>query len=106
MSAFASWSADGRFLLMDVASVAGNEVWVVATRGDKKPYPFLTGPGAKRLAHFSPAGHWVAYESLESGRAEIYIRPFPGPGAMADLDGRRRAATMATRRKGAVLDCA
>ena len=49
--------------------------------GDRpKPYPFLNGSYTERLALFSPDGHWVAYESLESGRAEIYIRPFPGPG--------------------------
>ena len=29
---------------------------------------------------FSPDGRWVAYASNESGRYEIYIRPFPGPG--------------------------
>jgi Tol biopolymer transport system component len=29
---------------------------------------------------FSPDGHWIAYASDESGRSEIYVRPFPGPG--------------------------
>jgi serine/threonine-protein kinase len=29
---------------------------------------------------FSPDGHWIAYVSPESGRNEIYVRPFPGPG--------------------------
>ncbi|PYV20907.1 MAG: hypothetical protein DMG27_21925, partial [Acidobacteria bacterium] len=29
---------------------------------------------------FSPDGRWIAYQSDESGRGEIYVRPFPGPG--------------------------
>jgi Tol biopolymer transport system component len=29
---------------------------------------------------FSPDGKWVAYASDESGRAEVYVQPFPGPG--------------------------
>ncbi len=31
-------------------------------------------------AQFSPDGHWVAYTSNESGRLEVYVQPFPGPG--------------------------
>lgn len=31
-------------------------------------------------AMFSPDGKWIAYESDESGRAEVYVRAFPGPG--------------------------
>jgi|SRR5215831_12434942 len=31
-------------------------------------------------AQFSPDGHWVAYSSNESGRPEVYVQPFPGPG--------------------------
>ena len=29
---------------------------------------------------FSPDGRWIAYQSNESGRAEVFVRPFPGPG--------------------------
>jgi hypothetical protein len=31
-------------------------------------------------ARFSPDGRWVTYESNETGRLEIYVQPFPGPG--------------------------
>jgi eukaryotic-like serine/threonine-protein kinase len=34
----------------------------------------LTGP------HFSPDGRWLAYSTDESGRREVYVQPFPGPG--------------------------
>ena len=41
---------------------------------------------------FSPDGRWLAYASNESGRHEVYVRPFPGPGAkLADLERRRHA---------------
>jgi eukaryotic-like serine/threonine-protein kinase len=34
---------------------------------------------------FSPDGHWLAYQSDESGRNEIYVRPFPGPGGKSQI---------------------
>jgi hypothetical protein len=37
-------------------------------------------PFLERFAQFSPDGKWVAYMSTESGRSEVYLRPFPGPG--------------------------
>jgi eukaryotic-like serine/threonine-protein kinase len=40
-------------------------------------------PGSWRGLTFSPDGHWVAYTSDKSGRYEVYVRPFPGPGAPA-----------------------
>jgi Tol biopolymer transport system component len=48
--------------------------------GDRKPFPFLSTSFIEQLGVFSPDGKWVAYESNESGRFEIYVRPFPGPG--------------------------
>ena len=39
----------------------------------------------ERYAKFSPDGHWVSYESDESGRYEIYIAPFPGPGGKRQI---------------------
>ena len=42
---------------------------------------FLKTPFEERNGQFSPDGRWVAYESNESGRDEIYIRPFAGPAA-------------------------
>ena len=48
--------------------------------GDPKPWPFLQATFNEGSVAFSPDGHWVAYQSDESGRHEIYVRPFPGPG--------------------------
>jgi serine/threonine-protein kinase len=46
-----------------------------------KPEPFLTTAFNESVGVFSPDGRWVAYRSDESGTNEIYVRPFPGPGA-------------------------
>ena len=42
------------------------------------PTVFLNGPFAEREPIFSPDGRWLAYQSNESGRPEVYVRPFPG----------------------------
>jgi Tol biopolymer transport system component len=48
--------------------------------GDRKPFPFLSTPFNEQQGVFSPDARWVAYQSDESGRYEVYVRPFPGPG--------------------------
>ena len=45
-----------------------------------KPFPFLKTPFEERNGQFSADGKWIAYQSNESGRFEIYVQPFPGPG--------------------------
>ena len=44
------------------------------------PTVFLNSPYTEREPMFSPDGHWLAYSSNETGRNEVYVRPFPGPG--------------------------
>lgn len=56
------------------------EVDVLPLAGDRKPYPFAQSQFPQRSGHFSPDGQWVAYTSRESGRDEVYVAPFPGPG--------------------------
>ena len=76
-----SWSADGRSLLYTIISPkTGIDLWGLPLAGDPKPWSFLNSTFSERTGAFSPDGHWVAYQSDESGRVEIYVRPFPGPG--------------------------
>ncbi|HXD17652.1 MAG TPA: protein kinase [Vicinamibacterales bacterium] len=78
-----SWSADGRFILYyigNAGSATSNDIWVLPTAGDRKPQPFLESAFPEANARFSPDGRWVAYRSDESGRREVYVVPFPGPG--------------------------
>jgi hypothetical protein len=54
---------------------------VLPLEGDRKPWVFLKTNFGEKVGQFSPDGRWVAYESNESGRNEIYVRPFGAPAA-------------------------
>jgi Tol biopolymer transport system component len=78
-----SWSADGRFLLYNsIDTRTDSDLWVVPMVGDHTPSIFLKTPFSEAEGAFSPDGRWVAYQSNESGRPEIYVRPFVPPGAV------------------------
>jgi Tol biopolymer transport system component len=83
-----SWSDDGRFLMYHSADPqTENDIWVLPMEGDRKPWVFLKTNFSERHGMFSPDGRWVAYMSDESGRQEVYIRPFVEPAAReADRD--------------------
>ncbi len=75
-----SWSADGKLIVYD-ATGNSQDVWAVPVSGDKKPFPLLQSPATEVNPQVSPDGKWMAFQSNESGRNEIYVRPFPdGPG--------------------------
>jgi eukaryotic-like serine/threonine-protein kinase len=72
-----SWSRQGRFLLYEATNAKTQEdIWVLPLEGDRKPVPFLITEFREGDAHFSPDGNWVAYDSDESGRDEVYVRSF------------------------------
>ncbi|HYV30534.1 MAG TPA: protein kinase, partial [Candidatus Binatia bacterium] len=76
-----SWSPDGQVLAFsEVDPTTGYDIWVLRLEGDRKPQPFLHTPSNESAPTFSPDGRWLAYQSDESGREEIYVRPFPSPG--------------------------
>ena len=56
------------------------------SRGERKPRLFLKTNFTEITAHFSPDGRWVAYTSNETGRFEIYVRPFVAPTAPPATD--------------------
>jgi Tol biopolymer transport system component len=75
------WSPDDRFLLyINSDPKTGIDIWGLPLEGDRKPFPVVRTNFDEDLAQFSPDGKWIAYQSNESGRYEIYIQPFPGPG--------------------------
>lgn len=76
------WSPDGKFLLFNSNHPKTKfDVWVVPMTGDRKPVPFLQTEYSESNARFSPDMKWIAYQSDESGPSQIFVRPFPGPGA-------------------------
>jgi Tol biopolymer transport system component len=75
-----SWSPDGRLLAyFEVNPTTGWDIWVL-NLSDRKARPFLRTPFNESVPRFSPDGHWIAYISNESGRFELYVQPYPGPG--------------------------
>jgi len=64
----------------EVSSSTGSDIWVLPMEGDRKPKPFLQTRFSERTPKLSPDGRWMAYSSNESGRFEVYVQPFPGPG--------------------------
>jgi eukaryotic-like serine/threonine-protein kinase len=75
-----SWSPDGRLLLFQRGTSAdSNDLWVAAADGSDA-HPYVATPANEGLAQFAPDGRWVAYQSNESGRSEIFVQAFPGPG--------------------------
>ncbi len=77
-----SWSPDSRYLLYTSGTPqTGADLWVVPMVGAHTPSAFLKTPFDEEWGVFSPDGRWVAYQSNESGRYEIYVRPFHPPGA-------------------------
>jgi Tol biopolymer transport system component len=76
-----SWSPDGRFILYRTGvGQTGRESFILPLSGDHKPVRFLNTKFDEGYGQFSPDGRWVAYRSDESGRNEVYVAPFPGPG--------------------------
>jgi len=75
-----SWSPDGQTLAFE-ESVPGSGYDIGVFRlKDRKTQPFLQTRFNEIAPRFSPDGHSLAYASDESGRYEIYVQPYPGPG--------------------------
>ena len=78
-----SWSPDGRFLLF-YNPIAPTHVWVLpldGTAASRKPFTFEQSEFSQAVGRFSPDGRWIAYQSNESGKDEIYVRPFDAASA-------------------------
>ena len=74
------WSSDGRFLLFESRDATrDSDLWALPIDGGGKPFPVAETKFDEQQGQLSPAGGWVAYQSDESGRDEIYIQRFPGP---------------------------
>src|SRR4029077_4226449 len=78
-------SADGRLLLYTTNTGTSSEIWFLPLAGDRTPRVVVKSSSYAQGGQFSPDGQGVAYQSDESGRNEIYLQPFPGPGERIQL---------------------
>jgi eukaryotic-like serine/threonine-protein kinase len=78
------WSRNGEYILINALEQGANlwSIWVLPMNDDREAYQFLSTEFDEYTARFSPDNRWVVYVSDISGRQEIYVRPFPGPGAV------------------------
>jgi len=75
------FSRDGKYLAYFAFNAQNNfDILVLPLTGDRKPIPFVHSSFNETLPRFSPDGRWIAYVSDASGRREVYVQPFPGPG--------------------------
>jgi serine/threonine-protein kinase len=87
-----SFSPDGKRLAYSHRGTNGQlEIWTAPIEGGPenprpgKPEPFLRTPFSLTAPSFSPDGRWLAYQSNETGTNEVYVQPFPGPGAKSQI---------------------
>ena len=84
-----AWTPDGNSLVFSQGGPAATAIWVLprpaGTTGTAQNKPrHLVGPVAV-VPQLSPDGHWLAYQSSESGVFQVYAQPFPGPGGKSQI---------------------
>jgi len=90
---FLAASPDGKYVAyVTLDADTKLKIYTVALAGHRKPELFLQSRANESAPAFSPDGNWIAYESDQSGRGEIYITAFPGRGAnyQVSTDGGER----------------
>jgi serine/threonine-protein kinase len=83
-----SWHPNGKIMAFRQDNAdTGWDIMTLSIEGDEKsgwksgePKPFVNSASDERTPAFSPDGRWLAYVSNETGRYEVWVRPFPGPG--------------------------
>jgi serine/threonine protein kinase len=92
-----SWSSDGNTLaFVDYSPETGEDIALLDVR-TKRVTPFLNSRYSEWYPEFSPDGRWMAYTSDESGRQEVYVRPFPGPGMKQQVSSEGGSEPLWTR---------
>lgn len=79
-----SWSSDGRLVtFVESHPQSGSDLWLLSLNADRRPdavRPLVSTPFNDSAPMISPEGRWLAYQSNETGRYEIYVQPFPDGG--------------------------
>lgn len=100
-----SFSPDAKYLAFDQydrTSNDGGDIWVMPLEGGLEPQAVVKTPFPEGGAKFSPDGRWLLYSSMESGRSEVYVQAWPGPGAKVQISSEGGTDAM-WRRDGAEI---
>jgi Tol biopolymer transport system component len=81
--ATSDWTRDDRWLVhTETDPKTGADIWLLGDPSkpvaERKPVAWLRTPAMESQGQISPDGRWLAYWSDESGRFQIYLRPFTG----------------------------
>lgn len=107
----AAWHPDGtRLAYVEITGTSGGDIKVVSIEGDEKtgwktgtPSPFMATAAQEYEPAFSPDGKWIAYMSSHSGRYEVYMRPYPGPGPQIQVSTAGGVAPRWSTRRDAIF---
>jgi serine/threonine-protein kinase len=83
-----SVSADGRWLVFSenaLQGTGGTGIWAMRLDGDHTPHHVFSAPAGELDGQISVDGKWIAFEAPVSARQEIFVAPFPGPGARRQI---------------------
>jgi serine/threonine-protein kinase len=107
-----SWHPSGKFLAFCEmrAGSAAPDVFILPMEGSEasgwkpgEPWVFLDSPSVENVPEFSPDGRWIAYMSNETGRFEIHVRPFPGPGGKRQISAAGGRAPVWSRARSEIF---
>ena len=93
-----AWSPDGEWLVFSERGEGGRDLRYIRLDGSSEPQPIGNPRFNEGAPALSPDGRWLAYESDETGRLDVFVRPFPGPG------GRFRVSTAGGREPTWAID--
>jgi Tol biopolymer transport system component len=97
-------SPDGRTLIYLQRATAGtSDLWTLPLQGDGPPVPFIQSAFEEEGAMFSADGRFVAFVSNETGRPELYVTPFPGPGEKTRISTDGVRAARWSRQSGEII---
>jgi serine/threonine-protein kinase len=71
-----AWTPDGNLIFAE-GGTANGDIGLLTVSGERTRKPLIATKYDEGRAALSPDGHWLAYQSNESGRYEVYVRPFP-----------------------------